>query len=141
MYGGHVIGIALIHQNNTAHQMPNLFRNWHFLHMDTRAARPQVEALVEEYGPIGVVWQDSSHEYAQSNAEWDTYFPMLDQNALWLCDDITLVANADIGGPNIFDYWNERVGVEKKEYRHFAPFRLGANMGIVIVNPPTTEEK
>ena len=140
-YGGHVIGIDIVPQHAPQNLMPGMFENFHYILKNTRGATKQVSALVEEHGPIGVVWQDSSHEYAQSVAEWNTYTPLLDQNAIWVCDDLNASCRVDKGGKNLSDYWAERSGGEQKTYADYAPFREGAYMGIIIIDPPGGKRK
>jgi len=90
-YGGQVIGLDLNQHHTTKELIPQYYDNLHFIEGDSTKAEVygKVYELVEEYGRIGLVYQDSSHHYEASCQEWAMYTRLLDNEAIWVCDDIT----------------------------------------------------
>ena len=112
-YGGRVIGIDL-HLVNVDSD------NYHFIEGDSTAMRTwaKVGAMVQDFGKIGIVYQDSSHHYEASRKEWDLYSEYLDRNAIWICDDITPAFHdplIDPPGCDMPKYFNELPG-DKRLY-------------------------
>jgi len=129
-YGGQVIGIDL-----------NLVSPWgqdsnyHFIEGDSTAMRTwgKVVAMVHDYGKIGLVYQDSSHHYEASRREWDLYSGFLDNDAIWICDDITPDFHdplVDPPGLGMVQYFEGLPG-DKRLYKDV--LHRGNTWGIVLV--------
>lgn len=90
-YGGQVIGVDVNTHGTTRDEIPERYGNLHFIQGDSTKAETygRVYEIVEEFGHIGVVYQDSSHHYQESCQEWAMYTRLLDNDAIWVCDDIT----------------------------------------------------
>jgi len=128
-YDGQVIGID-IH----AVQIP--YSNYHFINGDSTAMRTwaKVGAMVQDYGKIGIVYQDSSHHYEASRREWDLYSGFLDYSAIWICDDITPAffdEKIDPPGCGMIQYFDELPG-DKRLFPDVLHF--GNTQGIILVN-------
>jgi predicted O-methyltransferase YrrM len=136
-HGGHVVCIDVQDHYAPVHLMPGLFKNFHFIRRDTRAAVEKVAELVEEHGPVGVVWQDSSHTWECCNAEWRLYRPLLEAGAVWCVDDITS-PQGNQPPPNIWNYWLSLP--EPKRVYSGGPFRNGGVMGVCIVGGPDADD-
>lgn len=128
LYGGHVIGVDL---NDPGLTMPN----YHFVGGDS--TRPEtvlrVADLAYHFGPIGLVYQDSSHHYQASRDEWRLYSPLLGARAVWICDDITPAFHdplIDPPGKGMVQYFAELPG-EKRLYKDVLHY--GNIQGIVLV--------
>lgn len=86
---------------------------------------------VEEHGKLGVVFQDSSHHYEASRKEWNLYSQLLDENAIWIADDITKDfwdKNIDPPGKGMVQYFEELPG-EKRLY----PYAGSNCQGIILL--------
>ena len=90
-YGGHVVGVDHNFHHVPGRMIGETYGNYDFVVGDSLAVETvsRVKDLVARYGPIGVVYQDSSHHYAASIGEWETYSTLLGEGAIWVCDDIT----------------------------------------------------
>lgn len=108
-YGGQVIGIDLNVHGTIRDDIPIRYNNLHFIQGDSTKAETygQVYQLVEDYGHIGIVYQDSSHHYEASCQEWAMYTRLLDNDAIWVCDDIT---------PSFFDSLIDPPGMGMVQY-------------------------
>jgi len=88
-YGGIVIGIDLNGHDIPAKQIPAMYANYRFLTGDSTS--PYIHAgamwIIRERN-VGLVFQDSSHHYAPSVAEWEIYTQFCKPGALWVCDDL-----------------------------------------------------
>lgn len=125
-YGGHVIGIDL---NGPGRSL----ENYHFIQGNSTSMEvfSQVRDLVNEFGPIGVVFQDSSHHYQASKEEWRLYSQFLDSQAIWICDDITPSFHdprIDPPGCDMPKYFSELPG-DKRLYTDVLHF--GNTQGII----------
>lgn len=81
-------------------------------------AEMAISNLVEIYGKIGVVFQDSSHHYEASHKEFEVYSKYLAPGAIWCCDDIMDVFHdplIDPPGKSMLTYFHELPG-DKKLY-------------------------
>ncbi|NIV34588.1 MAG: hypothetical protein GWN58_35550, partial [Anaerolineae bacterium] len=67
---------------------PFKFTNFRFLHCDSLGAVAGVKRLLGAR-KLGVVFQDSSHHAEPSRLEWQYYQPLLAEQYVWVCDDIT----------------------------------------------------
>lgn len=131
-YGGHVIGID--HENKLS--VPSLPANFHFLQADATQLSTwfKVLELVEIYGKIGLVYQDSSHHYKASQREFELYSQLLDRGAIWICDDITPAffdPLIDPPGLGMVQYFEELPG-EKRLYQDVLHY--GNCQGVVVLN-------
>lgn len=130
IYGGSVIGVDLNSHDIPARELP-VYGRYDFVIGDSVHVVDDVHRLVRRYGPIGVVFQDSSHHYAPSIEEWNLYSRLLDENSVWVCDDITpAFFESGVDEGSMVDYFNQLPG-EKRLY----PDRLhnGNTVGVVIV--------
>ena len=130
-YGGHVIGID--HEDKRSVPIQG---NYHFIPADSTDMRTwiKVGAMVQDYGKIGIVYQDSSHHYEASLKEWNLYSGLMDYNAIWICDDITPAffdPKIDPPGMGMVQYFEQLPG-EKRLYKDMLHF--GNTQGIVLVN-------
>lgn len=133
-YGGQVIGIDINTHPTTQEILPQFYNNLHFIHGDSTKAETynEVYKLVEEYGFIGLVYQDSSHHYQASLQEWAMYTRLLDSGAIWICDDITPAfhdPNVDPPGKGMVQYFNGLPG-QKRLYEDVLHY--GNVMGVVL---------
>lgn len=125
-----VIGIDI----HTLPMMPA--PNYHFITGDSTAMRTwaKVGAMVQDFGRIGIVYQDSSHHYEASRKEWELYSSLLDRDAIWICDDITKAFHdpkVDPPGLGMVQYF-ERLPGDKRLYKDVLHF--GNTQGIILVN-------
>ncbi len=92
---------------------------------------PAIKRIVEKHGKIGVVFQDSSHYYAESWQEFNIYSKYLDQNSIWCCDDVWEAFGDPKAVPpsTMLDYFNELPG-QKKRYTRL---HHGGVVGIVLL--------
>lgn len=129
----HVIGID-IDTSVLTQCLHSYYNNYHFFSSNSTSLHAEkcISALVEKYGKIGIVFQDSSHHYEESCEEWDIYSQFLDQNAIWICDDITPDfhdPNIDPPGKGMVQYFDERAG----EKRLYTNLHHGSIMGMILV--------
>lgn len=89
--GGRVIGLDINSHEMTMKSINDSYKNYHFILGNSTSldVYEQVNKIIQEYGPIGVVYQDSSHHYEASRVEWALYSQLLEEGAIWVCDDIT----------------------------------------------------
>jgi len=107
-YGGRVIGIDLNWHHIPGSIIPELCHNYTFIHGNSVESVDLVRKIATTYGPIGLVFQDSSHHYDASVAEWNAYAPMLDKRAIWVCDDILeAFIEPGVDRCSMVDYWRE----------------------------------
>lgn len=133
-YGGQVIGLDINIHETTKSDIPARYNNLHFIQGDSTKAETygKVYELVEEYGRIGVVYQDSSHHYEASLKEWFMYTRLLDSEAVWVCDDITPAfhdPNIDPSGLGMVQYFNSLPG-NKRLYRDVLHY--GNIQGVIL---------
>lgn len=127
---GRVIGVD--HENKIT--VP-IGQNFHFVEGDSTNIRTwaKVGALVQDFGKIGIVYQDSSHHYEASKREWDLYQTYLDDKAIWICDDITPAFHdplIDPPGKGMVQYFEELPG-DKRLYQDVLHY--GNCQGVVIL--------
>lgn len=108
--------------------------NYHFVHNDSTSIRTfaEVSAMCQDYGKIGIVYQDSSHHYLASKKEWELYSSLLDKDAIWICDDITPAfwnAESDPPGLGMVQYFDELPG-DKRLFPDVLHY--GNTQGIVL---------
>lgn len=111
-YGGQVIGVD-IHTHQVPHGLNDHYGNYTFLITGSIIGETLnvVKTIVEKYGKVGVVYQDSSHHYAESVLEWELYHPFLDENAIWVCDDILpAFFERGVDAKSMVAYFDERPG-------------------------------
>jgi predicted O-methyltransferase YrrM len=132
-YGGTVVGIdineRLVEWDAMQEAWPGTYT---FIHGDSVSACELVETMVENVGKIGVVFQDSSHHYAPSCQEWDHYRPLMADNGVWVCDDITpSFYEAGVDEKSMVAYFDERPGREKRTYKDVLHF--GNTVGVILL--------
>jgi predicted O-methyltransferase YrrM len=124
--GIQVIGIDL--------EQVDLFRvNYHFIRGDSTKVFDQVSDLVDRFGKLGLVFQDSSHHYEPSKTEWGLYSGLLADGAVWVCDDITEAFYdplVDPPGKGMVQYFEELPG-DKRLYEN--SLHNGNAMGVVLI--------
>lgn len=128
-YDGMVVGLDL---NDFLHRPSS---NYYFIQGDstTQTVFNKVLKLTQSLGPIGVVFQDSSHHYQASKEEWRLYSQLLDKDAIWICDDITPAFHdpkIDPPGKGMVQYFEELPG-DKKCFPNVLHF--GNTQGIILV--------
>lgn len=129
---GQVIGIDIA---NIPLEVMEIYGNYHFTLGNSTDLQvfAKVSAMVQDYGPIGVVYQDSSHHYLASKKEWELYSSLLDENAIWICDDITPAfwnEAVDPPGKGMVQYFEELPG-DKRLYPDVLHY--GNAQGIVLL--------
>lgn len=89
-YGGIVIGVDHHFHDIPGEQIPARYPNYHFVVGDSTEPST-IEQVVGILGDryIGVVFQDSSHHYKESQDEWTLYSALLSSRFVWVCDDIS----------------------------------------------------
>jgi cephalosporin hydroxylase len=112
-----VIGIDK--RDNCANKMPK-YPNAQIYYDNSlgKGTETFIEDMVYKYGKIGIVFQDSSHHYNDSHAEFEIYSKYLDKNAIWCVDDVLDVfhdPNVDPPGKSMVEYFDELPG-RKKTY-------------------------
>lgn len=112
-YGGQVVGVDLHWHDVPGTKIPEHYGNYHFFTADstTDDAKRYVESILDRFGKIGVVYQDSSHHYAPSVREWELYSKLLSKDAIWVCDDITpSFFEKGVDAKSMVAYFDERPG-------------------------------
>lgn len=132
-FGGLVIGIDPIRHRRLS-WLKN-YSNFTFLHGSSTDEMivTTVRNMVRTMGRIGLVYQDSSHHYLPSVKEWELYSQLLDDNAIWICDDITPAfynEQNDPPGKGMVQYFNERPG-QKKLYIN--SLHYGNCQGVILL--------
>lgn len=126
-YGGYALGIDIL---NPRYDNAAEYDNYHFLKIDSTKARKQVMEMVDKFGPLGVVFQDSSHHYDQSVAEWSNFVDLLDKNAVWVCDDITEnFYRPGLDEKSMVGYFDDLPGHKKK----YTELHEGTTIGVVLL--------
>jgi cephalosporin hydroxylase len=133
-YGGQVIGIDLRWHDFPGNEVGEHYGNYHYLSGDstTPTVIEQVKRLTRRFGKLGFVFQDSSHRYHPSQAEWNAYTALLAPGAVWVCDDITVRMEDDDTTPKgLKEYWAEistgRTAATYNEILHH-----GNAMGVIL---------
>lgn len=124
-YGGKVIGVDL-----NAMEWP--LKNFEFIHGDTTSKEIANKVISKIKGKIGMVFQDSSHHYLASKKEWEIYSDHLDENAIWVCGDITPAfhdSHIDPPGKGMIQYFDELPG-EKRLYNNL---HQGNRIGVILL--------
>lgn len=132
-YNGLVIGIDII--NHKRLRWLCNYSNFIFLHGSSTAIDMVeiVTHLTYQFGPVGLVYQDSSHHYLESVKEWELYSPLLDKNAIWICDDITPAFHdpqVDPPGKGMVEYFHSLPG-EKRLYVN--SLHYGNAQGVILL--------
>lgn len=73
-------------------------------------AKSQVAKVSKSYGPIQIIYQDSSHHYHQSVMEWNNFSPFLAPQAVWVCNAITPDFKLPNESKGMVEYFHERPG-------------------------------
>lgn len=109
-----------------------------FVHGDstTDVVVAQVEKFIRSFGPIGIVYQDSSHHYLPSKREWEIYSKLLDKDAIWICDDIRdefYDPKVSTPGKGMVQYWNELPVPQEQKRLYKDTLREGSTQGIMLL--------
>lgn len=132
-YRGHVVGIDPNHHHGPAIQITSHVGDvYHFI-QGRSVDEPVLERMADEvqrYGRIGVLFQDSSHHYAESVQEWTAYKDLLAPGAIWVCDDITpAFFEPGVDEKSMEEYWWELPG-QKRQYPD--ALHKGNTIGVMI---------
>jgi predicted O-methyltransferase YrrM len=132
-YGGKVIGVDRNRHEVPERIIPETWPNTYtFIHGDTILAADLVEAVVAHSGPIGVLFQDSSHHYAPSCQEWDRYRPLMAKGGIWICDDITPAFYEEgVDEKSMVAYFKERPGRYKMLFPNVLHY--GNTVGVILL--------
>lgn len=131
-YGGQVIGLDIRYHGTPGNEIPARYPNYHYILKDSVQAVDDVKSLIDHYGPLGLVFQDSSHHFCPSWAEWRTYSRLMPPGAVWVCDDITPAfhdPNIDPPGLGMMQYFNLLPGAK----RLYDGLHKGNRIGVVIL--------
>ncbi len=105
------------------------YGNYNFIKLDSANAGSWVKAITDNYGKLGVVFQDSSHHYERSRVEWDIYSELLDKYGVWICDDISeSFYRPGLDEKSMVGYFKERPG-NKKLYDNL---HKGSVIGVIL---------
>lgn len=137
-YGGQVAGVDVNGHCIPARKLGEWYGNYHFIQGNSTADETlrEVEVLTEFYGKIGLVFQDSSHHYWASQAEWRAYTHYLGKNAVWVCDDITPAfhdPNVDPPGKGMVQYWEGLPVVQDRKRLYPDALHFGNTVGVVLL--------
>ncbi len=124
-FNGHVVGVDILDQ-----RFPTFPGNYTFLKMSSYEMRDYLELFVNEFGKLGLVFQDSSHHYLASKTEWNVCQDLLADDFIWVCDDITPAfhdPDIDPKGKGLMQYFYELPG--KK--RTFDNLHRGSVIGVI----------
>lgn len=129
-----VVGIDPNRHGNVRTIVSNA-KNYTFLPYSSIEPRTlsSVQRIVNRHGPIGLVFQDSSHHYTTSHQEFEHYSKLLAPNAVWVCDDITPAFHdpkIDPPGKGMVQYFNELPGM-KLTFEN--ELHNGNTMGVVLL--------
>ncbi len=125
-HGGQVIGIDI---RKPPFDLTSPYGNYNFIHLNSSNAGSWVKAITDNYGKLGVVFQDSSHHYKASCMEWNIYSKFLDEGAVWVCDDITeSFFRPGLDEKSMVGYFEERPG----EKRLYGNLHKGSMIGVIL---------
>lgn len=138
-WDGQVIGLD-INPVGVAKELTDRYGNYWFMQADACSdeAVAYVDRLIDRYGKLGIVFQDSSHHYLPTVKEWEIYAPRCVFGGVWLADDITPAfwnADSDPPGKGMVQYWESLPVLEKRLYPQ--TLHIGNAMGIALLGQPT----
>lgn len=110
--GIHVIGVDHNWHGVPGFALPLNYDFYRFVLSDTVDARVADTIAQLTDAKIGLVFQDSSHHYAASCAEWDMYRPLMADGGLWVCDDISPAFKTPDESKGMMEYFHERPGTK-----------------------------
>ncbi len=93
----------------------------------------KVRDVVDQYGKIGLVYQDSAHHYYESHEEFELYQQFLSDDCIWIVDDITKDFHDDDYDPpdkTMVEYFVE-LPYAKKSYWNV--LHKGSTQGVVLI--------
>jgi len=114
-YGGQVIGIDCNWHGGPGEDVPAKYPNYDY--WVGKSTDPvileRLYTMCDDDYRIGLVFQDSSHHYAESVQEWRLYRQLLAEHAVWVCDDITEAFYEEgIDEKSMVGYWDELPGLK-----------------------------
>ena len=131
-HNGIVIGIDINRHEIPLKTLNEIYGNYHFFNGKSQDVFHSVKNLL--YGrKVGLIYQDSSHHYKESQSEFSMYKNLLDKNAIWICDDITQAFHdptIDPPGKGMVEYFNELEG-DKRLYTNVLHY--GNTQGIILL--------
>lgn len=133
-YGGQVIGVDLRWHDYPGKTVKEYYGNYHYLLGDSTTPEviEKVRRLTERFGRLGFVFQDSSHRYHQSHAEWVAYTKLLAPSAVWVCDDITIRMEDDYTtDKGMKEYWAE-ISASRTAATYNEILHHGNAMGVIL---------
>ena len=113
-------------------RMAERYPRYRFVSGDSVRMAHMVESYIRGVGLIDLVFQDSSHHFQKSCDEWDTYRPMMSDNGVWVCDDITPAFHdpkIDPPGMGMVQYFESRPG---EKYR-LDDLNIGNTIGVIVL--------
>ena len=128
--GTRVIGVD--HRGLKETAAPFRFPNFRFLHCDSLGAVEGVRRIAGGFGKLGVVFQDSSHHAEPSRLEWQYYQPLLAENFVWVCDDITPAFRMTDEPLGMVGYFDALPGRKKL----YPELHRGNVIGVVLPDAP-----
>jgi predicted O-methyltransferase YrrM len=135
-YGGYVAGVDVKWHDVPGKRLSEWYGNYHFIYGNSTADETlkQVKQLADFHGQIGLVFQDSSHHFWASQAEWQAYTHYMAKGGVWVCDDITPAfhdPNVDPPGKGMVQYWDWLPARAKKLYPDYLHF--GNTVGVALL--------
>jgi len=100
--------------------------NFRFVHCESLGAAEVVRKLLGARR-IGIVLQDSSHHAELSRLEWEYYRPLLADEFVWVCDDVTPAFRTADEPRSMEDYFDALPGTKRK----FPGLHWGNVIGVV----------
>ena len=134
-WDGQVIGLD-INPVEPAETIKDRYGNYWFLQADASSteAIAYTSMLIDRYGALGIVYQDSSHHYYPSLREWAIYSTFCQSDGVWLCDDILPCFSdpkVDPPGKSMVSYW-ETLPEPKRLFPQV--LHIGNTMGLALLD-------
>lgn len=102
------------------------YPSFRFLFCDSLGAAEVVRGILGGR-KLDVVFQDTSHHAEPSRLEWEYYRPLLAENFVWVCDDVTPSFQMPDEPRGMMDYFEALPGRKRK----FPDLHEGSVMGVV----------
>ncbi len=132
-FGGHVIGLDITTDFLWDVEIEKL-DNFSYIVDKSSVGRVQkVREVVNQYGKIGLVYQDSAHHYYESWEEFELYQEFLTDDAIWIVDDVTLSFHDEDYDPpdrGMVEYFVE-LPYAKRTYWNV--LHKGSTQGVVLI--------
>ncbi len=133
-YGGHVIGLDRTTDFLWDVEIEKLNNFSWIVGVSTLDDTLQkVRDVVNQYGKIGLVYQDSAHHYYESKEEFELYQQFLADDCLWIVDDIKHDFHDDDFDPpdkTMVEYFIELPHAKKS---YWNVLHKGSTQGVVLI--------